>query len=146
MLFRSLRNVIERAVILCEREFINEEDIVLSKLELNPHATPVAVAAPAPAVASALPEPELDLDPPSGETSFDPRYRLWDSLIQAGRNLDDVERLYIEAVLRSCAWNKSQAARMLGIERTTLDRRLKKYGFARPEGEEGEESADDGEG
>lgn len=139
---RELRNVIERAVILCEREFINEEDIVLSKLELNPHATPVAVAAPAPVVASAPTEPDVDLDSPSGETSFDPRFRLWDSLIQADRNLDDVERLYIEAVLRSCAWNKSQAARMLGIERTTLDRRLKKYGFARPEGvkEDDEES------
>ena len=142
---RELRNVIERAVILCEREFINEEDIVLSKLELNPHATSVLVAAPVPAAVMPPSQPEVDLDPPSGETSFDPRYRLWDSLIQAGRNLDDVERLYIEAVLRSCSWNKSQAARNLGIERTTLDRRLKKYGFARPEGEEGEDGAEDGE-
>jgi len=130
---RELRNVIERAVILCEREFINEEDIVLSKLELNPHGTPVA---PAPVTLSsptrALEEP---LEAPTGDTTFDPRYRLWDSLIQAGRNLDDVERLYIEAVLRSCSWNKSKASRILGVERTTLDRRLKKYGFARPDGE-----------
>ena len=137
---RELRNVIERAVILCEREFINAEDIVLSKLELNPHATPAAASASPQTVAvtpAAEPVPEPDI--PSGETAFDPRYRLWDSLIQASRTLDDVERLYIEAVLRSCGWNKSQAARMLGIERTTLDRRLKKYGFARPDGE-GEES------
>ena len=137
---RELRNVIERAVILCEREFINEEDIVLSKLELHPHATPAAPVAPPPVVAPSEPSPEPDA--PTGETAFDPRYRLWDSLIQASRSLDDVERLYIEAVLRSCGWNKSQAARMLGIERTTLDRRLKKYGFARPDGveEEDEES------
>ena len=142
---RELRNVIERAVILCEREFINEEDIVLSKLELHPHAPPVAPVAPPVVVSPVAPEPEPAPDAPTGETAFDPRYRLWDSLIQAARSLDDVERLYIEAVLRSCGWNKSQAARMLGIERTTLDRRLKKYGFARPEGEEGDETAEDGE-
>ncbi len=129
---RELRNVIERAVILCEREFITEEDIILSKLELNPHATvaaPLSVAAPV--TMNVPPEP---YDAPSGETAFDPRYRLWDSLIQANRNLDDVERMYIEAVLRSCSWNKSKASRILGVERTTLDRRLKKYGFARPDG------------
>ncbi len=142
---RELRNVIERAVILCEREFINEEDIVLSKLELHPHATPAApVAAPA-VVAPNEPSPAPEPDAPTGETAFDPRYRLWDSLIQAARSLDDVERLYIEAVLRSCGWNKSQAARMLGIERTTLDRRLKKYGFARPDGVDDDDDQNSGE-
>ncbi len=140
---REMRNVIERAVILCEREFINEEDIVLSKLELHPHATPIAPVAPPPVVAPSEPTPAPDA--PTGETAFDPRYRLWDSLIQASRSLDDVERLYIEAVLRSCGWNKSQAARILGIERTTLDRRLKKYGFARPDGVGDEEGPEDGD-
>jgi Nif-specific regulatory protein len=128
---RELRNVIERAVILCEREFISDEDIVLSKLELQPSQGAAAVV---PAVTAETPEPVPET--PTGETAFDPRYRLWDSLIQASRTLDDVERLYIEAVLRSSSWNKSQAARMLGIERTTLDRRLKKYNFTRPDGTE----------
>lgn len=129
---RELRNVIERAVILCEREFISDEDIVLSKLELQPSQGAAAVV---PAVILE-PTPEPASETPTGETAFDPRYRLWDSLIQANRTLDDVERLYIEAVLRSCSWNKSQAARVLGIERTTLDRRLKKYNFTRPDGTE----------
>lgn len=130
---RELRNVIERSVILCEREFINEDDIILSKLELHPHTTP---AAPPPVMAPVVMPVAEDLqENPTGETAFDPRYRLWDSLIQAGRNLDDVERMYIEAVLRSCSWNKSKASRVLGVERTTLDRRLKKYGFSRPDGE-----------
>ncbi len=127
---RELRNVIERAVILCEREFISDEDIVLSKLELQPSQGAAAVV---PAVILE-PNPEPASETPTGETAFDPRYRLWDSLIQANRTLDDVERLYIEAVLQSCSWNKSQAARVLGIERTTLDRRLKKYNFTRPDG------------
>jgi transcriptional regulator with GAF, ATPase, and Fis domain len=131
---RELRNVIERAVILCEREFISDEDIVLSKLELQPSQG--AVVAPAAAAVAVTSEQEPSPETPTGETAFDPRYRLWDSLIQASRTLDDVERLYIEAVLRSCSWNKSQAARVLGIERTTLDRRLKKYNFTRPDGTE----------
>ena len=142
---RELRNVIERAVILSEREFINEEDIVLSKLELNPHGTPAAVAPVPVAAPSPPPVVEQTPDAPTGETAFDPRYRLWDSLIQASRNLDDVERLYIEAVLRSCSWNKSKAARILGVERTTLDRRLKKYGFARPDGEGDDSDTVDGD-
>ena len=95
----------------------------------------------APVSTPSVPPTESEPERPTGETAFDPRYRLWDSLIQASRSLDDVERLYIEAVLRSCSWNKSQAARILGIERTTLDRRLKKYNFIRPDGitEEGSE-------
>ena len=138
---RELRNVIERSVILCEREFINEDDIILSKLELYPHATPVTPApVMAPVVVSAA---EDHLENPTGETAFDPRYRLWDSLIQVGRSLDDVERMYIEAVLRSCSWNKSKASRILGVERTTLDRRLKKYGFSRPDGEPDDDSTID---
>jgi Nif-specific regulatory protein len=38
-------------------------------------------------------------------------------------------------VLEHCGWNKSQAARLLGIERTTLDRRLKRYRLSRPDAE-----------
>lgn len=140
---RELRNVIERAVILCEREFISDEDIVLSRLELQPTANEVhAATGGKPGEAS-----PAEQHSPTGETAFDPRFRLWESLIQANRTLDDIERLYIEGVLLSCGWNKSQAARILGIERTTLDRRLKKYRFAKPDGliETGDESGEESE-
>ncbi|RLS54217.1 MAG: FHA domain-containing protein [Planctomycetota bacterium] len=142
---RELRNVIERAVILCDREFISDEDIVLSKLELHPQSTgPAAVpAAPVVATSEKAPDAPQPSESPTGETAFDPRYRLWDSLIQASRSLDDVERLYIEAVFRHCGWNKSQASRILGIERTTLDRRLKKYGIARPDGVEDDDGTEE---
>ena len=52
-----------------------------------------------------------------------------DRLIDENFSLDDLERQYTLAVLDRCDWNKSEAARRLGIERTTLDRRLKKYGI-----------------
>jgi len=35
-------------------------------------------------------------------------------------------------VLDRMNWNKSQAAQILGIERSTLDRKLKRYQVSRP--------------
>ncbi|MHC1789422.1 sigma-54-dependent transcriptional regulator [Solidesulfovibrio sp.] len=45
-----------------------------------------------------------------------------------GRPLDDVEREVILATLRDTGGNKSEAARVLGITRATLHKKLKKYG------------------
>jgi transcriptional regulator with PAS, ATPase and Fis domain len=44
-------------------------------------------------------------------------------------NLPDVERRTIDQVLHETGWNKSKAARMLGITRTQLYSRLRKYGL-----------------
>jgi len=44
-------------------------------------------------------------------------------------NLPDVERRAIEQALHETAWNKSKAARRLGITRTQLYGRLRKYGL-----------------
>jgi transcriptional regulator with PAS, ATPase and Fis domain len=43
-----------------------------------------------------------------------------------------VERETIERVMRDCAWNKSQAARRLGLSRTQLYVRLRKYDLEMP--------------
>lgn len=45
-----------------------------------------------------------------------------------GMPLDDVEREVILATLRDTGGNKSEAARILGITRATLHKKLKKYG------------------
>ncbi len=42
-------------------------------------------------------------------------------------SLADMERQHILATLLSTGWNKSQAASLLGIERTTLDRKIRRY-------------------
>jgi transcriptional regulator with GAF, ATPase, and Fis domain len=42
-------------------------------------------------------------------------------------SLDELERRHILATLRSTNWNKSQTASILGIERSTLDRKLRRY-------------------
>lgn len=41
--------------------------------------------------------------------------------------LDDMERQHIQATLAATGWNKSQAAGLLGIERSTLDRKIRRY-------------------
>lgn len=47
-------------------------------------------------------------------------------------SLDDMEKQHILGMLEYKNWNKSESARMLGIERSTLDRKLKAYGIERP--------------
>jgi Nif-specific regulatory protein len=47
--------------------------------------------------------------------------------VSAEITLAELERAHIERVLRHTGGNKSRAASILGIERSTLDRKLKKY-------------------
>ncbi len=44
--------------------------------------------------------------------------------------LDDMERRHILMTLQHTNWNKSRAAVLLGIERSTLDRKIRRYGLA----------------
>ncbi len=48
-------------------------------------------------------------------------------------SLGDIERDHILATLDFTEWNKSRAAQILGIERSTLDRKLKRYHVSRPD-------------
>ena len=47
----------------------------------------------------------------------------------ADLSLEAIEQRHILGVLENQGWNKSRAAQVLGIERSTLDRKLKKYGL-----------------
>mgnify|MGYP000918999699 FL=1 len=51
--------------------------------------------------------------------------------VYAPETLDEVEKRHIAATLRHTDWNKSQAAVILGIERSTLDRKIKGYNLSR---------------
>jgi DNA-binding NtrC family response regulator len=46
-------------------------------------------------------------------------------------SLDEVEKRHIERTLTHTDWNKSQAAAILHIERSTLDRKIKAYNLTR---------------
>jgi len=41
--------------------------------------------------------------------------------------LDEIERRHILATLHNTGWNKSRTAKILGIERSTLDRKIRRY-------------------
>jgi two-component system response regulator HydG len=45
-------------------------------------------------------------------------------------SLEELERRYIQRVLKAVTGNKTQAARVLGLDRRTLYRKLKRYGSA----------------
>jgi len=47
------------------------------------------------------------------------------------KTLDDMERGHIAATLAHTDWNKSQTATILGIERSTLDRKIQRYNLSR---------------
>ena len=46
-------------------------------------------------------------------------------------SLDEIEKRHIEATLNHTNWNKSQAAKILQIERSTLDRKIDAYHLRR---------------
>jgi transcriptional regulator with PAS, ATPase and Fis domain len=52
--------------------------------------------------------------------------------VSATTNLKIVERDTIAQVMRDCQWNKSEAARRLGLSRTQLYGRLRMYGLDQP--------------
>ena len=54
--------------------------------------------------------------------------------------LDEVDEQYIQAVLQSSDGNKSQAARLLGIDRVTLYNKIRKYQLRR-DGEDADSTA-----
>ncbi len=67
----------------------------------------------------------LDVDDvPQPPTEVSPSYRQI--------SIEQLEQEHILATLEKTNWNKSKAAQILGIERSTLDRKLKRYSVTRP--------------
>jgi DNA-binding NtrC family response regulator len=50
----------------------------------------------------------------------------------ASTDLSSIERDTIAQVLRECRWNRTRAAKRLGLTRTQLYLRLQKYGLEKP--------------
>jgi Nif-specific regulatory protein len=103
---REVKNVVERAVVLARGDYIDVDDLALSRLSTAGDTGEIA-----PAGAAAPYQP---------------------------LSLADVESKHILATLRSTGWNKSQAAGILGIERSTLDRKIRRYELQRDDGGEEE--------
>ena len=48
---------------------------------------------------------------------------------ELARTLDEVEREHVLAVLQACEGRRTEAARILGLDRKTLRRRLARWGI-----------------
>jgi transcriptional regulator with PAS, ATPase and Fis domain len=99
---RELRNVLERAAILCDGSLIAAEHLALGPAP--PSSSPAAIAQPsvaAPAAASSAPSSDLK----------------------------SMERALIVKALEDAHFNKSQAAKALGLTRAQLYVRLRTHGL-----------------
>jgi transcriptional regulator with GAF, ATPase, and Fis domain len=94
---RELRNVVERAVVLAQEEWIDAGDMVLSQLA------------------------------PPGDTGKAPAGR---PAAFVPMTIEEMERRHVLDTLEAVGGNKTKAAAILGIERSTLDRKLAKWARA----------------
>jgi DNA-binding NtrC family response regulator len=69
----------------------------------------------------------IGFETPPGSGSQHNATDLLDFAEQESWTLDDLEREYIFKILDSVRWKKTEAAEILGIDRRTLYRKLKRY-------------------
>ncbi|RJP61210.1 MAG: sigma-54-dependent Fis family transcriptional regulator [Candidatus Auribacter fodinae] len=107
---RELRNIIERAILL------ESEDVLLPEhLSITPSASSVAARLDDDEEEITLSDADFDGEPEFNES--------W--------TLDDMENWFIQKVLVKYNWNKNLVAKKLGINRTTLYTKIKKYNLER---------------
>ncbi|CAN5265551.1 sigma-54 dependent transcriptional regulator [soil metagenome] len=106
---RELENTIERAVILARDSEILAEDLWLPGQSHPPATDPGAPAAGAPTGAAAISAAVLD-KPLAGF-------------------LDEMAKIRVLHALDKTGWRKQEAAEILGIDRATLYRQMKKFGI-----------------
>ncbi len=114
---RELANTIERAVVLKRAGLLSREDLHLFGRRarcLTPVAMPARIVPPSPPRAAAAPAPAAP-SPHEREESLNLRVAM-----------DDIERKLIERALERTGGNRTEAAALLGLNRTTLSEKLSK--------------------
>lgn len=107
---RELRNIAERACIVCmDSGLMRPEDLRSTLYEEDTVAPPPAAVVP-PAYT------------PPGRTTMYPSFR---------RLSEEEQRDLILSALEQCSFNQTRAAQQLGIDRTTLWRKMQKFGIPR---------------
>ena len=105
---RELKNIVERAVLMGNPPTIEKADLLTSALG-EPTPDPNKAGSSSGVVKNAASEPER----------FEPI------------SLKEMENRLILKTLKFYSWNKSKTAKALGIERTTLDRKIALYNIMR---------------
>jgi DNA-binding NtrC family response regulator len=130
---RELRNVMERATLLADGPVLRADDIVIT--ERDRFLTPgIGMAAVVEGEKVRRREGELPTSPHSHiPTSSPPAAPAIGtiSIPESGLSLAEIEREAIRLTMLHTAGNLSAAARILGISRPTLTRRLRESGLTR---------------
>ncbi|HVT83536.1 MAG TPA: sigma-54 dependent transcriptional regulator [Phycisphaerae bacterium] len=113
---RELENAVERAVVLCRRPLIAVDDLPQQILD----ATSGAAAASGAASRG------------SGGGSGNP-FEPWMAM-SLDKALETPEKQILLAALKANQWNRQATAEQLDINRTTLYKKMKRYGLDLPEG------------
>jgi len=128
---RELRNVMERATLLADGDVLGAEDIVITSRDafLTPGYGMTAVAGR---------EEDRWTDGPMDRSFGPPVHRSsgpspigYIVIPPVGKSLAEIEREAIRLTMLHTAGNLSAAARILGISRPTLTRRLRESGLTR---------------
>jgi DNA-binding NtrC family response regulator len=131
---RELENVLERAVMFSSGDEI-DPDALSGLMGTRPAAEPSSGAAQ---LAVAASRGIVSATPLPGVYRVEPRIRPSVQAVPppaaaddatAWPTLADVERMHLERTLTATMQNKSLAAKMLGIDRSVLRRKLQRYGL-----------------
>ncbi len=101
---RELQNCLERAVLLTESHMITPEDLNIG-FEMQPEA----------AEKEPMPESRADTQIATPTTVV---------------SLDELEKEYIQQTLDLCNWNQLKTAKLLGLHRNTLRRKITEYALS----------------
>jgi transcriptional regulator with GAF, ATPase, and Fis domain len=113
---RELRNVLERAAILCDGGLITADHLALE-------VAPVALRHAAPRLAVEPAGEPSAMSVPAGAPAGP------DSPAASGGDLRSIERAMIEQALQRAKFNKSRAAKALGLSRHQLYIRMRNHGL-----------------
>jgi len=109
---RELKNVIERAVLIAGKESLLPELVAPIELIKRSYEEPLITTT---TIAAAGGEKPVDCGEGGGKVD--------------GRSLANIEKQYIHKVLKETSWRRTEAAKILGINRTTLYNKIKEYGL-----------------
>ena len=117
---RELKNTLESAIVMCDGDEIRPEHIRLRKRASVPVSGDVILSNP-------VRDAATEIEPPAGTPAA---ANIVLHLPPGGVTLETMERLLIEQTMRQSGGNRSLAARMLGVSRPTIARKLAQYALA----------------